>query len=126
MYIKTIVSNTNGIISSSLQPSFIQKSVVYIQKNSISHDQDWRGLQAIFSIAECSEGWVNVSMDLLEYSGSGILFSTYFMAATDRKMLRNLTRATDFFFANWAIKTQLVHLENFHFVYIFQNYSAAH
>ena len=44
------------------------------------------------------------------------------MAATDEKMLRNLTHATDFF-ANWAIKTQLVHLENLYLVYVYQNYS---
>ena len=43
------------------------------------------------------------------------------MTATDRKMLRNLARATDFF-ANWAIKTQLVCLENFYLVNVYRNY----
>ena len=38
-----------------------------------------------------------VSKDLLEYSERGILFSTYVMAATDKKMLSNLTLTTDFF-----------------------------
>ena len=65
-----------------------------MQKLEFSHNQDGRGPKTTFSIAESS---VTVSRDLLEYSGSGILFSTYVMAATDRKMLRNLTRATDFF-----------------------------
>ena len=74
---------------------------------------------------ESAESSGIVFRDLLEYSGSGILFCTNVMAATDRKMLSNLTRATDFF-ANWAIKTRLVHLENFHLVYVYQNYSAAH
>ena len=30
------------------------------------------------------------------------------------------------FFANWAIKTQLVHLENLYLVYVYQNYSDEH
>ena len=92
------------------------KNRYYIQKLEFSHDQDGCGPKTTLSIAESSG---TVSRDLLEYSGSGILFSTYFMAATDRKMLlRNLTRTNDFF-ANWAFKTQLVHLENFHLVYIY-------
>ena len=97
----------------------------YMPKLEFSHDQDGHCPKTTFSIVESAESSETVCRDPLKYSGSEILSSTYIMAATDRMMLRNLTRATDFF-ANWAIKTQLVHLENFHLVYVYQKYSAAH
>ena len=62
-----------------------------------------------FSIVDSADSWVIVSRDLVEYSGSGILFGAYVIIATDRKTLRNLTRATEFS-TNWVIKTQLVQL----------------
>ena len=68
-----------------------------MQELEFSHDQDGRCPKTTFSIAESVESSGTVSWDLLEYSGSEILFSIYVMAATGRKMLRNLTRATDFF-----------------------------
>ena len=61
------------------------------------------------SIADSADSWVTVSRDLIEYSGSGILFGAYVITATDRKTLRNLTRTTEFL-TNWIIKTQLVQL----------------
>ena len=73
------------------------KNRYYMQKLQFSHDQDGRCPKTTFSIVESAESSGTVCRDLLEYSGSEILFSTYIMAATDRKMLRNLTRATDFF-----------------------------
>ena len=73
------------------------KNRYYMQKLEFSYDQDGRCPKTTFSIAESAESSGTVSRDLLEYSGSGILFSAYVMAATDRKMLRNLIHATDFF-----------------------------
>ena len=55
---------------------------------------------------DSADSWVSVSRDLVEYSGNGILFGAYVITATDRKMLRNLTHATEFS-TNWVIKTQL-------------------
>ena len=72
------------------------KNRYFIQKLKFSHDR--RGLKSTFSIEGSAESWVNVSRDLLEYSGrSGIFFTTYGMEAKDRKMLRNMNRATDSF-----------------------------
>ena len=121
MYIKTIVLNTNGIISSSLLSSFMQKSVLYAKARIFPRSR-WVWPKTTFPIMDSADSWVNVSGDLVEYSGSGILFSTYVMTATDRKKLRNLARATDFF-ANWAINTELVYLENFYLVNVYQRYS---
>ena len=73
MYIETIWLNTNGIISSSLLPSFIQKSVVY-SKLEFSYDQGGRGPKTPFSIAESAESSVAVFGDSIEYSGSGIVY----------------------------------------------------
>ena len=70
------------------------KNRYYMQKLEFSHDQDGRCPKTTFSIVESSG---TICRDLLECSGSEILFSTFIMAATDRKMLRILTRATDFF-----------------------------
>ena len=64
-----------------------------MQKLEFSHYQDGCCPKTTFSIAESVVSSGIVSRDLLEYSGSEIL---YVIAATDRKMLRNLTRATDF------------------------------
>ena len=73
------------------------KNRYYMQKLEFSHDQDRRCPKTTFSITESVESSGTVSRDLLEYFGSEILFITYVMTATYRKMLRNLTRATDFF-----------------------------
>ena len=72
MNIKTIVLNTNGIISSSLLPSFIQKSVVFT-KTRIFPRSRWAWPKNTFSIAESAESSVAVSRDSIEYSGSGIV-----------------------------------------------------
>ena len=66
-----------------------------MQNLELSHDQDGCGPKTILSIAESAVSLVTVSGDIIEYSGSGILFSAYVMTATDGKMLRNLTRAID-------------------------------
>ena len=72
MHIETIVLSTNGTISNSLQPSFIQRSVLYT-KPEFSHGQDGRGLKTTFSIADSEDSWVTVSKDLVEHSGSGTI-----------------------------------------------------
>ena len=78
------------------------------QKLEFSHAQDGR-LKTPFFIADNADSWVTVSRDLVEYSGSGILFGAYVITATDRKTLRNLIRTTEFS-TNWVIKTQLAQL----------------
>ena len=64
------------------------KSIVYT-KLEFFHDQDGRDLKTTFSIADSADSWVTVSRDLVDYSGSGILFIDYVMTATDKKTLRN-------------------------------------
>ena len=80
-----------------------------MQNLELPHDQDWCGPKTSLSITERAESLVTVSGNIIEYYQSEVLLSAYVMKAADGKMLRNLTRATDFFFANCAIKTQLVH-----------------
>ena len=87
--------------------TFFHTKIDSLYKTRISPYQDGRGLKTTFSIADSADRWATVSRDLLEYSGSGILFIAYVMTATDRKRLRNLIRANEFS-ANWAINTQLV------------------
>ena len=77
-------------------------------KLEFSHAQDGR-LKTTFSIPDNADSWVTVSRDLVEYSGSGILFGAHVITATDRKTLRNLIRTTEFS-TNWVIKTQLAQL----------------
>ena len=69
MYIKAIVLNTNDTISNCLQTLCGDR-----YKNlEFSHDQDGRGPNTIFSIADTADSSVAVSGDLMEYSGSGVV-----------------------------------------------------
>ena len=77
------------------------KNRYYMQNQELPHDQDECGPKTSLSITERAESLVTVSGDLIEYSGSVIVNKSItpvsVMAAIDGKMIRNLTRATDFF-----------------------------